>query len=60
MSHIKSYVKRLSETGQLKKLVPADVPRRKVRQKPPAFLTKEEMTLLFKGLEKDVATSIVV
>lgn len=43
MTHVKAFVKRLSDTAQLNTLVPADVPRGKVSAKIPKYLTKEEL-----------------
>lgn len=55
MTHTKSYIKRLSEKGYLNKLVPADVPRGKVKGKIPTFLTKNELGKMVSHLEKMVA-----
>lgn len=54
MTHLKAYVKWLSDSAMLSKLVAADVPRWKVIEKMPAHLTKDEMALLMKRLELDV------
>ena len=54
MTHLKSYVKRLSDSAMLNKLVPADVPRGKIIEKIPSYLTKDEMAMLMKRLEMDI------
>jgi hypothetical protein len=57
MSHIKAYIKRLSDTARLNKLTAGDVPRGKMIPKIPAFLSKEEMSLLMKRLELTLANA---
>jgi len=59
LSHIKTYVKRLSNNAKLGSLVPADVPHCKVTEKTIAYLTKEEMALLMQHLEQDVINANV-
>lgn len=59
MTHIKAYVKWLSDNAKLNQLVPADVPRGKVKAKIPQYLTKEEMASLFQYMERNMANAIV-
>lgn len=54
MTHIKAFVKRLSDNAELGTLVPSDIRRGKVIARIPAHLSKEEMSLLMQRLEKDV------
>lgn len=58
MTHLKTYIRRLSDTASLNKLVPADVPRGNVIEKMPTYLTKDEMSLLMKRLEQNVIQAI--
>jgi integrase/recombinase XerC len=59
LSHVRAYIKRLSDTAQLEKLVPADVPLKKARNKVPVYLTKDELASFMNQLEKNLAISLV-
>ena len=52
MTHIKAYVKRLSDNAKIHRLVPADVPTCKVLEQRIAYLSKEELALLMKYMEE--------
>lgn len=54
MTHIKAYVKRLSDNAKLTYLLPHDVPNCKVTEARIAYLSKEELAAMFRFLEKDV------
>ena len=54
MGRLKSYLKRLSENGLLENVRPADVPINKLKHTNPTYLTKEEMKLVFKQLDKQL------
>jgi len=54
MTHIKAYIKRLSDNSKLNNLVPGDVPNCKVLEKRIAYLSKEEMALLMRYLEEHI------
>lgn len=55
MTHIKAYVKWLSDNAKIGKLVPADVPTCKVTDHRIAYLSKEEMSMLMQHLEQEVS-----
>lgn len=54
MTHLKAYVKRLSDNAKLWHLLPHDVPNCKVTEARIAYLSKEELGLIFRFLEKDI------
>lgn len=54
LTHVKAYLKRLSDNAQLGTLVPGDVPSCKVTDKRVSFLSKEEMSLLMLHFEQRV------
>lgn len=57
MSHIKAYIKWLSDKGLIKKLQPGDVPNCKVTEHRIAYLSKEELSQIFNQLEQDIETA---